>query len=476
MLGRRKIAIGRLLVTIVVLLVIVTASGIVYFGSYRQTGTSSQSEPVVSTTPPSSTSRDRSTSWPTYHGNNERTGVDNSVQSFGSIRLAWKSTLFDGAVYAEPLILGDRIIVATENNSIYSVDAESGNVVWHVNLGEPVHRSELPCGNIDPTGITGTPSIDNASGTLYLIAFLRPSHHELFALNLGDGSVRFHRPADPGGSDPRIEQQRSALTIAHGFVYVPYGGLFGDCGVYHGWIVGIRLDGTGEPVEFKVPTERAGGIWAPSGSAVDESGNLFVATGNSFSSDGFDFGNSVIKLSPALNLLDWFAPSDWNELNAGDRDLGSVGPAYLGSSTLFQIGKDGIGYLLNSTKMGEIGGERFSGKVCAGAYGGTAYSKPLLFVPCVDGLVALSVDLASPSFKVLWRGPGFGAGPPIVTGGAVWTVDVSGGVLYAMSLSDGHVLSRSAIGQGAHFTTPTPGGGRVYVAANDRLLAFALNP
>ncbi len=126
--------------------------------------------------------------------------------------------------------------------------------------------------------------------------------------------------------------------------------------------------------------------------------------------------------------------------------------------------------------MGEVGGERFSSKVCAGAYGGTAYPKPLLFVPCVDGVVALSVDLgAGPSFKELWRGPGFGAGPPIVTGGAVWTVDVSGGVLYALSLSDGHVIFKAVIGEVAHFTTPASGGGRVYVAANDRLLAFALN-
>jgi outer membrane protein assembly factor BamB len=416
-------------------------------------------------------------SWLTYHANNARTGVDKTIQSFGSVRLAWKSTPFDGAIYAEPLVIGDTVIAATENNSIYSVDAGSGNVVWRTNLGEPVPRSDLPCGNIDPTGITGTPSIDLASKTVYVVGFLRPPHHELFALNLRNGSVRFHHSADPATSDPLVQQQRGALTVANGFVYVPYGGLLGDCGAYYGWIVGMRTDGTGKLVDFKVPTGRAGGIWAPSGAAVDESGNLFVATGNSYSTDNFDFGESVIKLSPSLKLADWFAPSDWSSLNADDRDLGSVGPTFLDSTTLFQIGKEGMGYLLNPERLGMIGGQQFSAKVCNAAFGGTAYSQPLLFVPCVDGLVALSVKLgSSPSFNVAWRGPAFNAGPPIVAGGAVWTVDIAGGTLYSLSLGDGHVLFKSSLGGVAHFCTPASGGRRVYVAANDQVIAFALNP
>ena len=83
---------------------------------------------------------------------------------------------------------------------------------------------------------------------------------------------------------------------------------------------------------------------------------------------------------------------------------------------------------------------------------------------------------SSPSFNVAWRGPGFDAGPPIVAGGAVWTVDIPGGVVYALSLTDGHVLFRSSLGGVAHFSTPASGGGRVYVAANDQIIAFALNP
>jgi outer membrane protein assembly factor BamB len=226
---------------------------------------------------------------------------------------------------------------------------------------------------------------------------------------------------------------------------------------------------------YRVPTQREGGIWAPSGPAVDAAGDIFVATGNGSSTTAFDYGNSVLRLTPALGLADWFAPSDWATLSAGDTDLGSVGPALLDGGLVFQVGKAGVGYLLRAGQLGGIGGESFAGPVCAsGAYGAAAYAAPRLYVPCEDGLAAL--QLSGPSFAVAWRGPRFNAGPPVVAGGAVWLVDQGSGALYALSAQDGSVLFQAARSQGGgplpHFVTPAAGRGHVVVAGGRRVDAF----
>lgn len=268
--------------------------------------------------------------------------------SLAGVEQTWVSPQVDGDVYAEPLVFGGDVVAATENNSVYALDASTGDVRWQTNLGAPVDSSTLPCGNIDPiSGITATPVIDPSSNLIYAVAFLAPGHHELFAIHAESGEVAWHRPIDPPGMDPLTQQLRSALALANGRVYAAFGGLFGDCGQYHGWVAGLAADGSGSLIDYRAPTVNAGGIWAPSGPAVDEDGNLYVATGNSFSNTEFDLGDSVIKLSPTLEQLDFFAPKDWADLNAGDVDLGSVGPAVLPDGRIFQIGKGGTGYLLD---------------------------------------------------------------------------------------------------------------------------------
>jgi outer membrane protein assembly factor BamB len=285
----------------------------------------------------------------------------------------------------------------------------------------------------------------------------------------------FNRTVDPPGADPLVQQQRAAMSLSNGVVYVPYGGLEGDCGNYHGWIVGVRTDSTGALIEYQVPTIRAGGIWAPSGAAVDAAGNIFVATGNSFSFSSFDFGNSVIKLSPKLQRVDWFAPSNWLELNYGDTDLGSTGPALLGSNIIFQIGKEGVGYLIDESRLGGLGGEVFSSKVCSGTFGGTAYLPPYLYVPCTDGLVALQIGLIPPqTFTIAWKSLPFHAGPPIVVGGAVWTIDTDIGELYAVNATNGQLIFRYHIGDVAHFSTPSAGDGQVFVTAEGKVISFTV--
>jgi len=414
--------------------------------------------------------------WPTYHRDNYRTGLDPTARLIASIRQGWSSPPLDGAIYAEPLVAGGKVIVATENNSVYALNDSTGQIIWQVHLGAPVPRSDLPCGDIDPTGITSTPVIDYSAQTVYVVAFLRTNHqHSLFALDLSTGATRISRVAEAPSADPLVEQQRGALSLSNGVVYVPYGGLFGDCGDYHGWVVGVPANGTGALFSYRVPTGRGGGVWAPSGAAIDMAGDLLIATGNSFSSSVFDFGDGVIKLSPSLQRVDWFAPSNWVDLNKADADLGSVGPSLLNSNTIFQIGKEGVGYLVNASHLGGFGGQLFSSKVCTAAYGGTAFEAPYLYVPCVEGIFTLRVNLGpTPSFTIAWKGPSFHAETPILAGGALWVIDRNGGDLYALNAMSGQTIFTFHLGATAHFSTPSSGDGQVFVAAGNKILSFVL--
>lgn len=434
--------------------------------------------------------------WLTYHADLARTGTDVSVPAMtNDINQRWLSPSLDGDVFAEPLVFGNIVVSATEGNSIYAIDARTGNLLWNKNYGRPVPSSQLPCGNINPVGITGTPVIDAATGTLYAVTFVWDGsttgsiHYVLEAINLNNsGAELWHRtiaPTDPTYTfDPLIEGQRSALSFASGTVYIPFGGRYGDCGNYRSWTVGAAATGaTGAIVSYPLQTPNGGGgTWASSGGAMDSSNNLYISTGNTFCNPGcaFDYGNSVLKLSPNLSLLDYFAPSNWAALNAGDTDLGSVGPTLIGNSLLFQVGKEGIGYLLSTSSLGGTNHQTplFSARVCNAtadaAFGGVAYSAPYLYVPCSDRLEALLVSSGpTPSFTSAWHGPAGSIGPPIVAGGFVWSVDWNGTTLYALSPSNGaQRLAATLPNAPMHFATPAAGDGQVFVPDWRQIVAF----
>jgi outer membrane protein assembly factor BamB len=343
-----------------------------------------------------------------------------------------------------------------------------------VNLGQPVPRSMLQCGNIDPTGVTGTPVIDPATQTVYLVAFVLPGRHDLVALSLRDGSIGWRRPIDPPGLDPLHEQQRSALTITNGRVYVLYGGLFGDCGPYKGAIVSSALDGTGDLQSWIVPTTREGGLWAPSGMAVDDGGNLFVSVGNAESTDPnhFDDGNAVVRLGPDLQEADHWAPSDWYELSARDADLGSVGPVPIDNGRMFVAGKNGVGYVLDGSRLGGVGGELASATVCkGGAFGGIATNGSLAVVGCSGGPAGVQIG-PDGAITVAWHGPNGRTGAPVLAGGTAWLVS-NGGHLYALDPGSGAVQSDTDLGGTiAGFPTPTVLPDTVLVPAGTRLVAL----
>ncbi|MHB8587725.1 MAG: outer membrane protein assembly factor BamB family protein [Candidatus Dormibacteraceae bacterium] len=386
--------------------------------------------------------------------------------------MAWTARL-DGAVYASPLIVAGHVLAATENNTVYALDLFSGSVVWKIHLGEPAAASSLPCGDIGPvTGITGTPAADPVAGRLYVVAFLSSHHHMLFTLSLADGSVVSQQDIDPAGSNPAVQQERGALALGADFVYVPLGGLYGDCGPYHGYLVGVPLNG-GAAVAYEVPSAREAGIWSPQGSTIGPDGSVYVVSGNGASESTFDYSNAVIELSPDLrSVVSYFAPSNWAELNAGDTDLGSVGATVLPSLGLvLAIGKEGVAYVLKSGRLGGVGGQVVSRRVCSGSWGGTAWSRSTVFVPCADGLYALSVS--SSSVEVAWHVAHPALASPIITAGAVWGIDSGASTLYALDPSSGAVVYSIGLGSAEHFSTPAATDGFVVAPAGNNVVAIS---
>jgi outer membrane protein assembly factor BamB len=429
---------------------------------------------TTSTTGPGSSTAARATHrgkpsqnpWPTYHRVLARTGDASAGPPLGKARRRWTASV-DGAVYAEPLIAGGKVIVATENNSVYAFNPATGHRDWRVHLATPVPGGSLPCGDIDPSGITGTPAVDTRAGVIYVVTF-QPTEHRLVALDLASGRVRWRRPIDPPGADPRTHQERAALALSHGRVYVTYGGLFGDCGQYHGWVLGAPASGpNGDLAVYRVPTGREGAIWAPSGPAVDGQGNVFVATGNGSSTSSFDFGNAVIRLTPGLKESGFFAPSNAPQLSASDLDLGSTGPLLLPQSRAFIIGKTGVGYLLHTRHLGGLGHPLASRHICGAGFGGDAYAHGTIYVPCSDGLAA--VHLGRRQLSPIWR-QGAASFSPIVAGPGVWAI--GGQSLFQLDPRSGRVRFSAPIGDPAHFATPAASGGTIFVAASDKVYAF----
>lgn len=387
--------------------------------------------------------------------------------------MSWRAAA-DGDVYASPLVVAGHVLVATENNTVYSLDVFTGSVIWKTHLGDPVASSSLPCGDIAPvSGITGTPAVDPASGTLYAVAFLAGHHHVLFAVRLVDGSVAWQQDIDPPGSSPIVQQERGALAIASGRVYIPFGGLYGDCGPYRGFVVAVPLAG-GQEMGYRVPSSREAGIWSPMGVTVDARGDVYAVDGNGESAAAFDYSNSVLQLSPDLQTLkSYFAPSNWRELSAGDVDLGALGATVLPSAGLvLAVGKDGVAYLLAAGRLGGIGGAIRQQPICGGAYGGTAFVGTTVYVPCNDGLYAVS--LANRSITVLWHQARVRSASPIVSAGAVWAVDEASGVLYALDPASGAVRYSTGLGAAMHFSTPGATDGFVVTPAGRGVVAVSV--
>src|SRR4030095_888558 len=251
-------------------------------------------------------------------------------------------------------------------------DAIAGTVIWQRNVGAPV-TSGLPCGNISPLGITGTPVVDLASRSLFFDAMINgpTKRHFIFSLNVDTGAINPGWPVDVNAKatyngmtfTSSIQTQRAALGLVNGVVYVPYSSHFGDCGTFHGWVVGVPVN---NPSSVTAWATRAigGGIWGHGGVASDGT-NMFVVTGNTFNTGGNWVGGEAIVRFQGGPLFsceptDYWAPSNWLSLDNTDTDLGGVSatvvdvPGATPSQLVLALGKDSNAYLVDRNNLGGI--------------------------------------------------------------------------------------------------------------------------
>ncbi len=439
------------------------------------------SDPALSRAAPAS-AEPGSPSWTVYHGDAAGNGLAASVTSVDVTSPEWTSPVLDGQLYGEPLVLGDRVYVATENDTVDALSASSGALAWSTHVGTPVPSSDLPCGDISPTvGITGTPVIDPQRSELFVVAETMVGGspaHVLVGLDTGTGRVELTQAVDPAGSTPAAALQRTGLTLDSGRIVFGMGGNYGDCSTYRGRVISVPEAG-GTPLVFSVDAaqdEDQGAVWMGGAApVVDGSGDLWVSVGNgSVVSPGhaYDDSDSVLELSSTLTLLQYFAPSSWVTDNANDLDM-STAPALLGDGEVVAAGKARIVYLLDGSSLGSIGGQQDSLSQSCGddIDGGVAVVGATVYLPCLRGPIAVSVSASPPALRLLWRA-NVGGGPPIVAGGLVWTMGQDG-TLYGLDPSAGTVRARADVGAPAnHFPTPGIGAGLLLAPSDDRVVSF----
>jgi hypothetical protein len=421
------------------------------------------SGPAVPTSTPTSLSPSAATStrapaaaeandWTTYGGDAQRTSTVAGPDPSGAT-VAWKAAL-DGRVYGSPLVVGGRVIAATEGGSLYALDLRTGRVRWRRHLAAPLPGSALPCGNIDPIGFTGTPVYDPRTGLVFAVATESGVRHVLYGVRATTGAVGLTRAVDVHGMDPTTHLQRAALLLSGATVYIAYGGNYGDCGQYQGRVVAAPTSGSGPLRSFTVPTRREAGIWGASGPALLGT-DVLVTTGNGASTGGtWDHSDSVLRLSATLGLKDGFAPKSWAKENSDDADLGSMGPLLLtGGRRVLTAGKGGNAFLLDVDHLGGVGGQLSVLGGCR-AYGGGAVTTDGALLPCEGGL--MRVTTAGDQVRKVWQADVIGS--PLVVGTTAWVVDQAGKAT-GLDAATGTRRVQLDVGAATRFAKPAYSGG-----------------
>ena len=339
----------------------------------------------------------------TQHNDNQRTGANLhetvlntanvNVKTFGKL---WTRDV-DGYLYAQPLYAPDIhipgkgthnvVFLATSHNSVYAFDADDPKAaapLWKTNLGPSVPAAEVYTTRWTDMrveiGITSTPVIDLTDQAIYVEAKTKEGGtyvHRLHALDITTGKERVGSPviikASVAGTgegsvngriafDPVKHLQRASLLLANGVVYLGFGS-HADSPPFHGWILGYSAKTLGRVCVFNVtPNGTEGSIWqAGMGMASDAAGNIYAMSGNgTFDADtgGTDYGNSMLKLRPALGTLavvDYFTPYNQAMLNVHDTDLGASGPLLVpGTTLILGGGKNGWLYVTHRDALGHI--------------------------------------------------------------------------------------------------------------------------
>jgi hypothetical protein len=367
----------------------------------------------------------------TYHNDVSRDGANAQEYALTTSNVTTStfgrlfSCTVDEAVYAQPLWVANLtvnsavhnvVFVATQNDSLYAFDADNNTTpctpLWHANLIDAAHgansgEASVPSagpgalvGSGDPTGgdiqpevgVTGTPVIDPATNTLYVVSKSYTAsgptfYQRLHAIELATGNEKFSEPANiaatfAGNGDgsstttfnAQTENQRPGLALVNGIVYIAWAS-HEDTPPYYGWVIGYNAsnltqtavfnDDPNTPSSPMIGIAGSGGIWMSGGApASDSSGNLYLTTGNgSFDPTTSDYGDTFLRLNADLSVNQYFAPSD-EQTDYNDVDFGAGGAAVLvdlptnGSNLTHLIlsgGKDGALYVLNRDVMGGLG-------------------------------------------------------------------------------------------------------------------------
>lgn len=442
----------------------------------------------------------------------------------------WQYSI-DAPLFAQPIAIPgvstgggthDLLIVATMTNKVYAFDANaSGPALWRTSLGL-TRQSFITQGISNLTvltdvGVMSTPAADTSSNSLFVVGAL-PASWRLFQLSLstgailgqtditgqvtGTGTVGDTVIAGKLQFKPALHFQRPGLTIANGKIYIAFGSI-ADNPPWHGWLFAYNESDLSQAAVFcATPSTNGGAIWQSGGApAIDGSGNVYVTTGNNNSvSDGVEFGESLIKLSPTLAVLDYFTPSTFASLDTADADVSSNRVILIpGSSPLKAIisGKDFTNYIVDTTCMGHVQGSsacslqtfKTNGastvNADSGAYG-MAFDNSTLFVPTTAGSL----------YAFNWVGSTFSVSVPLSqaisygfpghaqmsgANGILWTVSSTAssdkkpgaGTLRAIRESDFTELWTSdttagdTLGHLAKFVAPLIYNGRVYVPNQD---------
>ncbi len=370
--------------------------------------------------------------------------------TFGLLRLL----PVDGRVDAQPLYLSalsaaghtfNTVFVATEHDSVYAFDADSGAMLWHVSL---LGTGEIPsdnrgCIQVSPEiGVTSTPVIDRSAGThgtMYVVAMSidRSSnyHQRLHALDVSTGAELLNGPVEISASfptsasstssfDPKSYEERAALLLANGTIYTSWTSHCDDA-PYGGWIIAYAQSSLARNGVLNIAANSSAGpaIWMSGGGpGVDASGNIYLLSANgafetTLDANGFpsaqDYGNSFLKISNAasgMQVLDYFTMSNEVAESNADQDLGSGGELLLpdlmdSAKTVRHLvvgaGKDGNIYVVDRDAMGKFnaGGngnyQTLNGVLPGGVWSTPAYFNGTVYYGDVSGtLKAFAVSSA----------------------------------------------------------------------------------
>jgi hypothetical protein len=451
----------------------------------------------------------------------------------------------DGYVSAQPLYMSalsingathNVVFVATQHDSVYAIDADTGVQLWQVSFIDPaagvttVPISVQGCSEtaISEVGILSTPVIDPTTGTLYVTAKTAETvsgvtsyYYRLHALDITTGLEKFGGPVSITGKIGNLsliilhQFQRPGLLLSNDTLYIGFGSNGCDL-TARGWLFAYNASNLQQVAQMTTQPDQSYGssIWqAGVGPAADSDGNVYLSTANGLFnySTGFpDIGDSVLQLSSSsagFTVENYFTPYDQAYMAANDMDLGSGGvtllPAQSGTSTpnlLITSGKEGDIYLLNQENLGGYNAVNNDQIVqyIPGALG-EFYGNPLYwnntvyFLAHLDYLKAYSLTdgalsttpVAQTSSKLTTIGlPSISANG--TSNGIVWLVrNISGTpllsafdavrlyLLYDTSMATG---GRDSLGIVEHYATPTIANGKVYAGTETQLVVYGLFP